>query len=98
MSATDISALDERGLITRRSELRGEIAAMRLKRVGQATKDPAGLTRARRDLARIETAIRQREISADELPGALAMRVGSVGRDGLFASFQALLGFQKKDG
>jgi ribosomal protein L29 len=99
MTLAEIREQDDRGIVVFREQLRGELAALRLQGSGSAARNPAGLTRVRRTLARVETVIRQRELAAGEAGGALAARVGALGSDNrLFSSFQSLLGLQKKEG
>ncbi len=62
MKATELRDLDERELSKRVAELRKEVFGLRFSNATGELDDTAGLGRARRDLARALTVVRERQL------------------------------------
>lgn len=62
MNLQDLQAIDDRGLLLRRQDLVGELTSLKFRQATQQLTDTAAIGRTRRDLARVETVIRAREI------------------------------------
>lgn len=65
-SAADYRQLNDGDLITQSDELRDELLRLRFKHATGQLDNPARLGQVRRDIARVETVIREREITAAE--------------------------------
>ena len=66
MAKADISDLDAHGLEVRLAETREELFNLRFRRATGQLENGASIREARRDVARIETLLREREIVAAE--------------------------------
>jgi large subunit ribosomal protein L29 len=69
MKASEMRDMDEREMAKRVAELRKEVFGLRFSNATGELDDTAGLSRARRDLARALTVIRERELDAAAGPG-----------------------------
>jgi large subunit ribosomal protein L29 len=78
MSAQDLREMDDRGLVLRQQDLSGELAALRFRHASNRLAQNSELKRVRRELARLNTLIREREISREMSAGALAASVGKI--------------------
>jgi large subunit ribosomal protein L29 len=65
MKASEIRDFDEKDLGKRVGELRKEVFGLRFSNTTGELNDTAALARARRDLARALTVVRERELRAD---------------------------------
>ncbi len=70
MKAIELRDMDDRQLRTRESELRKEVFGLRFSSATGELDNTAGISRAKRDLARVLTVARERSLSGTQ-PGAL---------------------------
>jgi large subunit ribosomal protein L29 len=66
MEAKELRDLGIDELARKRGELREEISHLKLKRATGRLENPMQLQKTKRDLARVETVLREREILADK--------------------------------
>ncbi len=64
MKASEMRDMDEKEIAKRVAELRKEVFGLRFSNATGELDDTAGLSRARRDLARALTVVRERELDA----------------------------------
>ena len=89
MNIQDLRTLDDKGLLLRRQDMVGEIASLKFQHATGQLDDTARLRRVRRDLARVNTVIRQREADTGLHKGGLTAKVGKLDEgDNAFASFR----------
>ena len=69
MKASELRDLDDGELSKRAAELRKEVFGLRFSNATGELDDTAGLGRAKRDLARALTVIRERELAAERTQG-----------------------------
>ncbi len=77
----EIQELDDRELLLRRHDIVQELVAFKFQKATGQLDNTARMPQLRRDLARIKTLIRQREIEAELPKGGLEARVGSLKDD-----------------
>ncbi len=89
MNTSDVRTLDARGLLLRRQDLIGELATLQFQHATGQLDNTAALKRGRKDLARVNTVIRERERTEGLVKGSLAAQVGKLDAgDSAFAVFR----------
>ena len=81
VSMVELRELDDRELLLRRHDIVQELVAFKFQRATGQLDNTAKVPQLRRDLARIKTLIRQREIEAKLPKGGLEAQVGSLKDD-----------------
>ncbi len=90
MNIADLRTLDDKGLLLRRQDTVGELASLKFNHATGQLDNTARLRSLRRDLARINTVIRQREAESGLHKGGLASKVGKLEEgESAFAAFRA---------
>jgi len=90
MNISDLRTLDDKGLLLRRQDTVGELASLKFHHATGQLDNTARLRSLRRDLARINTVIRQREEESGLHKGGLASKVGKLDEgESAFAAFRA---------
>jgi large subunit ribosomal protein L29 len=74
----ELRELDDRELLLRRHDIVQELVAFKFQRATGQLDNTAKVPQLRRDLARIKTLIRQREIEAKLQKGGIEAQVGSL--------------------
>ncbi len=93
MNIADLRDFDDKGLLLRRQELLGEQTSLRFRKATDQLENTANLRRARRDIARVNTVIRQRESERGLPQGGLAQAVGKLDdSESAFAVFRKRFG------
>jgi large subunit ribosomal protein L29 len=69
MTAKELRDMDDRDLAKQLAELRKEVLGLRFSNATGELDDTAGMSRAKRDLARVLTVARERELAAGPLNG-----------------------------
>ena len=99
MNVNDLRTLDDKGLLLRRQDLLGELAALKFRNGTGQLEQTAGLKGARRALARVRTLVRERELDKGLLKGALVREVGSLDGEGsVTAAFRRHMGHASENG
>lgn len=89
MNTADVRTLDSKGLLLRRQDLIGELATLRFQHATGQLDNTSALKRVRKDLARVNTVIRERELEGNLVKGSLASSVGKLDDgDSAFAAFR----------
>jgi large subunit ribosomal protein L29 len=78
MNPKDLRKLDDKALFLRRQDLLGELTALKFQHAVAQLENTSALGAARRDIARVETVIREREIERGLNPGQLEAQVGKL--------------------
>lgn len=78
MNTSDVRTLDAKGLLLRHQDLIGELASLRFQHATGQLDNTSALKRVRRDLARVNTVIRERELDEGLNKGSLAVTVGKL--------------------
>ena len=66
MNGTEVRRLDDQQLVERLGEMKEELFNLRFQRATGQLENTARLTRTKRDIARLRTVLREREIAAAE--------------------------------
>ncbi len=82
MKATELSELDADQLAEQLAEAKEELFNLRFQNVTGQLENPHRLRDVRRDIARIMTVMRQRELAGEELPATVAVRAPAKRRLG----------------
>jgi large subunit ribosomal protein L29 len=99
MNVSDIRTLDDKGLLLRRQDLLGELAALKFRNGTGQLEQTAGIRGTRRSLARVNTIIRQRELDKGLAQGSLEREVGSLDGEGsVAAAFRRHMGHTSENG
>jgi len=89
MNTADVRTLDPKGLLLRRQDLIGELATLQFQHATGQLDNTSALRRVRKDLARVNTVIRERELDEGLTKGSLAATVGKLDAgDSAFAAFR----------
>ena len=89
MKPSDVRTLDAKGLLLRRQDLIGELATCQFQHATGQLDDTSALKRVRKDLARVNTVIREHERAEGLVKGSLAAQVGKLDSgDSAFAAFR----------
>lgn len=95
MITADLRNLDDKGLIVRRQELEGVSTALKFQLATGNLDNTAAVRQTRRDLARLNTVIREREQERGLHKGGLAAAVGALGTDeNAFSAFRKHMGHE----
>lgn len=78
---SELLELDDREILLRRHDIVQELVAFKFQKATGQLENTARVTQLRRDLARIKTLIRRREIDEQLPKGGLETRVGSLKDD-----------------
>ncbi len=93
MNSADLRELDDKGLLLQRQELLGSLTSLKFKHATGQLEDTSSLKSAKRDFARINSLIREREIAQGLGKGGLARSVGKLEPElSAFASFRKAMG------
>jgi len=93
MNVSDLRTLDDKGLLLRRQDLLGEMTSLKFRHATGQLENTAALRAVRRDLGRVNTLVRERELEKSLPAGGLVAEVGSLGgADSAFAAFRRAMG------
>jgi len=93
MNTADIRELDDKGLLLQHQELLGALTSLKFKHATGQLENTASLKEAKRDFARLNSLIRERELAQGLGKGGLARSVGKLEPElSAFASFRKAMG------
>ena len=93
MNITDIKTIDDKGLLVRRQDLIGEITSLRFQHATGQLENTAVLRGVRRELARVNTVIRERENEQGLHKGGLDAAIGKLdASESAFSAFRKHMG------
>ncbi|MCK6530951.1 50S ribosomal protein L29 [Myxococcota bacterium] len=82
MALGELRALSDRDLLVKERDIVQDMVLARFQHHTGQLEKTADLNKLRRDLARVKTLVRQREVERGLAPGALAASVGSLREEG----------------
>ena len=93
MNTADLRSFDDKGLLLRRQDLLGEATSLRFHHATGQLENSGLLRSTRRDIARVNTVIRERERERGLPVGGLAQSVGKLEpEETAFAAFRKRFG------
>ena len=96
MNVTDLRAFDDKGLLLRRQDLLGEATSLRFQNATGQLENNGLVRQTRRDIARVNTVIRERERERGLSQGGLALAVGKLDpAETAFAAFRKRFGSEE---
>ncbi len=99
MNVDDLRTLDDKGLLLRQQDLVGEMTSLKFQQATGQLENTAALKAVRRELARVKTIVRKREMDKDLAAGGLAQVVGKLAADeSMFAAFRKRMGNNAENG
>ncbi len=96
MNVADLRSFDDKGLLLRRQDLLGEQTSLSFQHATGQLENSAQLRTTRRDIARVNTVIRERERERGLSTGGLAAAVGKLDpEETAFAAFRKRFGSEE---